>query len=50
MLDRETRSRRARRRRSRLLTSAYFFVYSVLAASLDAAIGVAFYLLGRLIR
>ena len=46
MVDREPRSRR---QGASLLTSAYFFVYSVLAASLGAAIGGAFYLLGRLI-
>jgi hypothetical protein len=49
MVDRDPRARRARRRRARLLTSAYFFVYSVFAASLAAAIGGAVYLLGHLI-
>lgn len=49
MVDRDPHAAAPVARRARLLTSAYFFVYSVFAASLAAAIGGAVYLLGRLI-
>jgi hypothetical protein len=49
MLDPKPRSRRSRRRTSRLFRLTRFFVIALLVITLAAAFGGAVYLLGRLI-